>query len=577
MARRIGGDDMSPSRDRPVVRRILALTASHRRWVLAGAILGFLAVGANVALMGMSAYLISRAAIATNVADVALAVTAVRVLAIARATFRYLERYATHRASLRILADLRRWFYAAIEPLAPAGLGGRRPGDLLTRIVTDIETLDDFYVRVVVPPLAALLVIAVAGLAFGALDPLAGIVLAGFLVVTGAGLPIATRRLAREPATALVDARGALGAAVVDDLDGLAELVALDQADAHRLRVLGAGDAVDRARTRLAGVRGLGLGVAALLTTLCAVAVLEVGIVAVGAGRLDGVLLATIPLAAIAAFETVTPLAASVQVLDTSRAAAARLFELTDAPPPVREPETPAAPPGPGGHGIAIRGLRFAYEDGDGPVLDGLDLTVPDGSRVALIGPSGAGKSTLVDLLLRFWEVDAGMIEIGGRDIRDYAVDDVRAMFGVVAQEVDLFDATIRDNLAVADAAVSDEAIEAACRVAQLHDRIAALPDGYDTRIGEDGTRLSGGERRRLAIARAILRDAPILVLDEATSDLDPATEAKLVTALRPFMAGRTTLLLSHRTALVGAADAVVRLDGGRAVTVASAAAGGSA
>jgi thiol reductant ABC exporter CydC subunit len=554
-----------------ILRRILALTTTHRGWIAAGVVLAFLAIGANVALMGMSAYLISRAAIVTNVADISLAVTAVRVLAIARAAFRYLERYVTHRTSLRIVADLRTWFYASIEPLAPAALGGRRRGDLLSRIVADVETLDDFYVRVLIPPMAAALVVAVLCLALGSFDPAIGVVLLTFLVVTGVLLPLATRWLSRGPATELVTLRGALNAAVVDDLEGLPELVALDQADVHRRRLLDGGDAVDRARRQLAMVRGIGSGVAALLTTLCAAAVLAVAIPVVSGGGMEGVYLAVVPLAAIAAFEAVAPLSTTVQVLDASRAAGERLFELTDVAPPTVDPPAPTSLPGPRGHGIDIRGLRFAYPGAALPVLDGFDLSVADGSSVAIVGPSGVGKSTLVDLLLRFWDVGPGMIAIGGHDIRDLPVEDVRSMLGVVSQQVDLFDATIRDNVAVADADASDAEIEAACRTAQLHDAIVAMPQGYDTRIGEDGVRLSGGERRRLAIARAILRDAPILILDEATADLDPPTEARLVEAIRPFIAGRTTLLISHRTALVREAEAVVRLDGGRALPMATA------
>jgi thiol reductant ABC exporter CydC subunit len=550
------------------LRRILALTTAHRAWIAAGIALGFLAIGANVALMGMSAYLISRAAVVTNVADIALAVTAVRVLAIARAAFRYLERYATHRASLRILADLRTWFYASIEPLAPAALGGRRRGDLLARILADVETIDDFYVRVVVPPVAAGLVVAATCLAVGAFDPAIGVVLLGFLGLTGVVLPLATRRLSRVPAATAITVRGELDAAVVDGLEGLAELVALDQAEVGRERILAAGDALDAARRRLAIVRGIGLGLAALLTTLCAAAVLAVAIPVVDSGHMEGVYLAVVPLAAIAAFEAVAPLATSVQVLDASRAAGDRLFELTDASRPVDDPAEPAGPAEAGHHGIELRGLRFGYDTATSPVLDGLDLAIPDGGRLVITGPSGAGKSTLVDLLLRFWELDEGTIRIGGRDIRDYTADDARAMLGVVPQQVDLFDATIRDNLALADADATDEAIEAACRIAQLHDAIEALPEGYETRVGEDGVRLSGGERRRLAIARVILRDAPILIMDEPTADLDPDTEARLVEALRPFMARRTTLLISHRTALVREADAVVRLEAGRVVPI---------
>jgi ATP-binding cassette, subfamily C, bacterial CydC len=237
------------------------------------------------------------------------------------------------------------------------------------------------------------------------------------------------------------------------------------------------------------------------------------------------------------------------------------------------------APPAPGplqpGLAVDVRGVTFRYDPGGRAVLDDVSFSVPAGGSLAIVGPSGSGKSTLVNLLLRFWNYSEGQILVGGCDLRDLRADDARSLFGVVSQRVDLFDATIRDNLALADPDVSDEQVEAACRLAQLHDFVAKLPDGYETRIGEDGIRLSGGERRRLAIARAVIRDAPILVLDEATADLDAVTERRLMTALAPFLAGRTTIVISHRSAVAQQADAVIELRRGRISKLPTAVAGG--
>ena len=540
-------------------RRELGLMARYRWWIVIGALLGAAAIASSVGLMAVSAYLIAKSAIVTNVAAVALAITAVRVLAISRAVLRYLERYATHRATLRILAGLRAWFYGAIEPLAPARLAAFHSGDLLARIVSDIDTLEDLYVRVLVPPVVAALVTLVASLLLGAFDPVLGLALLAFLAITGVVLPLASRRLTRGPSGAVVAARAEAHTLLVDQVRGVADLLVFGEGDRHRARALAAGRELDRAAERLAEVRGINAALVALCTSLAGVAVLALAIPLVTDGRLDGVVLAAIPLAAMASFEAVMPLSQSAQLLGTTDRAAARLFELVDAEPEVVDPSDPA--PLPATHGLEIRGLRFRYGPSEPWVLDGLDLAIPAGTSLALVGPSGAGKSTLVSLLLRFWEYQDGAIRIGGRDIREYRADDVRTMLGVVSQNVHLFNATVRDNLAVADADATDDEIEAACRMAQLHDAIVALPEGYETRIGEDGVRLSGGERQRLAIARAIVKNAPILILDEATANLDVATESRLFDALAPFMADRTTLVISHRRTVAARVDRVVVLE----------------
>lgn len=550
------------------VRRLLGMTTGHGRWLVAGVLLSFLAIGANVALMALSAYLISRAALVTNVAEVALAITGVRVLAIGRAAFRYLERYVTHRATFAILTDLRVWFFASIEPLAPARLADRRSGDLLGRIVADIETLEDIYVRIVLPPIVALLVTAFGVGLLGWFDPRLGVVLAAFLVVGGAALPILSRRLAARAAAIEVATRGELRAMVVDEVQGLADLIVLDRMSAHRGELLALGATVDRAVDRQAAVRATTDALSVVLASLAGVAVLALGVALVDAGRIEGVILAVLPLAAVACFEIVGPLSQAVALQPATDAAADRLFELIDVP--VAEHEERATAAGPplvlDGTTIEIRGLRFAYGVDEPPAIDGLDLTVASGTSLAIVGPSGSGKSTLVNLLLRFWDYQEGTIAIGGHDLRAYPLDQLRSLLGVVAQDVHLFNGTVRDNLAVADAEVTDERIVGACRMAQVHDVIETLPLGYETRIGENGLLLSGGERQRLAIARAIIKDAPILILDEATANLDVATERVLMASLAPFLRGRTSIVISHRASVAAGMDQIVEIDAGRAI-----------
>ena len=549
-------------------RRLIGLLAGHRRWVLAGILLGFLAIGANVALMATSAYLISKAALVTNVADIALTITAVRVLAIGRAAFRYLERYVTHRVTFDVLADLRVWFFAAIEPLAPAGLATHRRGDLLGRIVADIDTLEDFYVRVVSPPIVAALVTAVAAGVLGLFEPILAAVLVAFVAFTGIVLPAVARRLSRSAARTLIESRAELRTSVLDGLAGMADLVALDRTSWQRDRTLALGASTDAALVELARVRAWTGALATVVAGLAAVTILGIGAGLVENGRLDGVWLAALPLAALATFEAMGPLAQAFALQDANEAAARRLFELTDAEPVVADPPRPAAPPASPSvaPSLEFRDVRFRYAADEPLVLDGCTLRVPAGTSLAILGPSGSGKTTLVNLLARFWEPGSGEVCIGGSNVRDLHGAEVRSLLAVVEQDVHLFDATIRDNLAVADADVTDERIEAACRQAGIHDAIAAMPARYETWIGEGGLLLSAGERQRLAIARALIKDAPIVVLDEATANLDVETERDLLAALRTLLAGRTVLAITHREAVAAAMDRTVRLDAGRAI-----------
>ncbi len=542
------------------VRRLLVLITPHWPWLAIGVLLGVIAIGANIALMALSAYLISRAAIATSVADLALAITGVRVLAISRAGLRYLERLATHRGMFRILATVRVWFYAAIEPLAPAHLVHRQSGDLLTRAVADVDALEDFYIRVVIPPLVAAVVVTGLSMLYGLFDLSLGLVLALFLLLTGVLLPLATRWLSTGSAAALAPIRGDVGALIVDEIHGVADLVALDAAGDHRRRLLARGAEVDRIRRRLGTIEGVSTTLSSLFASLAGLTILALSIPLVTSGQMEGVFLAVLPLAAIAAFEAVQPLSRSLQLLDSTRGSARRLFELIDEPPPVVDPPVPS--PMPSTFDLDFRGLGFRYVPSEPWVLRDFDLHVEAGERVALVGPSGSGKTTLLSLLLRFWDYEAGSVAVGGHELHELAQDEVRAMFSVVPQDVHLFNATIEDNLAVAAADADRARMEHACRVAQLSDLIGGLPEGYHTVIGEDGLLLSGGERRRLAIARAVLKDAPIVILDEVTADLDSTTETALWSALDPWLTGKTVLAISHRPTIGAHVDRVVNFGG---------------
>ena len=541
------------------LRRLLRLVAPVRGWVVLATLSSFAALGANIALMTAAPYLISRAALVTGFAALALSVTAVRAFAISRAAFRYVERYTLHLAALRILTHLRVAFYRAVEPLAPAGLDRHRTGDLLARAVADVDTLDDFFVRGIVPPVAALLAVLLAAAILGAFaSPLLAGVLVGGLAVAGVVVPFLTRRASRRPAADVVRSRASLYAELADDVTGLADLLAFGAASGLGSRLGDGSRWIGDGLRRLAFVRGAGIAAGAALSGLVGLALLLLAVPLANGGELDGVFLAAVPLVAFAAFEAVQPLGDAFGTIELSRAAAVRTFEVIDAAPVVVDPPTPR--PRPGEPSIAFFDVTFRYEAGGPKVLDGLNFELPPGHRLGIAGPNGAGKTTIVGLLLRFREPSAGTVLVGGHDVRSFRADDVRSMFGVVPQRIHLFNGSLRDNLLLADGEADDSRIAEAMTRARLGSFLASLPAGLDTHVGEDGLKFSGGERQRLALARVFLKDAPILILDESTSHLDAETEAEVLEAIDAFARDRTVLVIAHRPEPLWLAERVLTL-----------------
>lgn len=545
--------------------RLLGLAWPFRWWMLLGALLGFATIGSSIGLMSAAAWIIASAALHPPVSELQIAIVGVRFFGIARGVFRYAERVVSHQTTFRLLARLRVWFYEGVEPLAPAGLQTHRSGDLLARVVADIDTLENFFLRVIAPPVVALLTAAVMAVFFAVYDLRLALALVGWLALAGIGVPLLAQTLSRKTGRETVTTRSDLNNALIDGVQGLADLLAYGAADRQLMRVQSLNRQHQRQNAHMARVGALTTALYSLIITLALLTTLIMAIPLVRSGDLDGVLLAVLALATITAFEAVQPLPAAAQHLSANLAAARRLFEIVDAPPAVIDPPNPEELSA-ADTSLHIRDLRFQYDPAEPPALDGITFDLPPGATVAVVGASGAGKSTLVNALLRFWDYQEGTITLNGRDLRAYAADDVRAHFAVVSQRTHLFNATIRENLRMArpDAAESD--LIRALDGARLADFVLALPAGLDTRIGEQGLSLSGGERQRLAIARAILKPAPFLILDEPTANLDPTTERAVLDTIFTALADRTTLLITHRLAGLDRADTIMVMHAGRIV-----------
>jgi ATP-binding cassette, subfamily C, bacterial CydC len=545
------------------LRRLVALAGIPARRFALSVGLGALAVAFGVGLMTTSGYLISRAAEHPPVLALTVTIVAVRFFGLARPLARYLDRLASHDLALRALGRIRARFYERIEPLAPAELEDFRRGDLVSRMVGDVDALQGLYLRGLQPPLVAALVAAACVAASAVLLPVAGAILAAGLLTGGVAVPALAARLGRASGRRQAAARGELTAELVELLRGAPELVVYGR-ERETLAALRAADAeLAGLARRDAFVAGLADALSILVAGLTLAAVLAVAVAAHDAGTLDRVLVATLALLALSSFEAVTPLPAAARELAATLAAGRRLFELTDREPAVRDAATPLPPP-PAGATVALENVTARYTSGGEPVLRGLDLSLGPGKRIALIGPSGAGKTTVASLLLRFLDPEQGRVTIAGRDLREYRQEDVRRIFALAGQDAHLFNSTIRANLSLARPSATEAELEDALRRARIGDWVESLPDGLDTFVGEEGAELSGGQRQRLTIARTLLADSPVLVLDEPTAHLDPQTAEELISDALAVAGDRSVLLITHRPEGLDLVDEVVLLDGGR-------------
>ena len=541
------------------LRRLFALAGVPRARVALSVVLGALTVGFGVGLTATAGYLISRAAEHPPVLALLVAIVAVRFFGLARPLARYAERLASHDLAFRSLARTRSRVYERLEPLAPAGFAAFRQGDLLARFVGDVDALQNLYLRGALPPLVALASGAVSVAVAAAFLPVAGLLLAAGLLVAGVLVPAVAAWLSRRAARRQAAARGELTSELVELFHGAPELVAFGQEE-ERLRRVGA---LDRELVQLARRDAFADGAAEALTLLVTgatvVAVLAAAVSAHAHGDLDRVLVAMLGLLALASFEAVQPLAQAARELGATAAAGRRVLEAIDREPLVADPSEPVQL-GDGPVTIALEDVRARYSEQEPLALDGFTLRLPPGRRVALVGASGAGKTTVTSLLLRFLDPEAGRVTLNGRDVRAYRQEDVRSAVALAGQDAHLFSTSVRENVRLGRPEAGDEEIRGALRHAGAERFVDALPEGWETRVGEQGRSLSGGQRQRVLLARALLADAPVLVLDEPTAHLDAPTAERLMADVVAALGDRSLLLITHRPEGLDLVDEIVAL-----------------
>jgi ATP-binding cassette subfamily C protein CydC len=552
----------------------LRLLRPHRDWVVWAIFFGCLTLFASIGLLALSGWFLS----ATAVAGLSIAAAqnfniftpsaGIRGFAVMRTAGRYVERLLSHEATLRLLSSLRVWFYRCIEPQAPAGLYRHRSGDLLNRIVTDIDTLDGLFIRVVSPSMVALFTAGLVSFFLWWLTPALALVFLLFYLTAGALLPLLSYVLGQATGAAIQRQLATLRVNLLEDLHGMADLTIYEAWQRHELARREENEVLLRLQERMARIHGFNNAMLTVLAGIAALTALYIAIPLAQGGQFDGALLALIAFGILAAFEAVLPLPAAYQMLGKINAAAQRIRTIAETPAAVTFPEKPAEEVADAS--IRFDNLYFRYPGSSqaATVMD-INLAIEHQTQLAIVGPSGCGKTTLAHLLTRFWDPDQGAITIGGKPLQNFSEAQLRRRVTLVSQKSHIFNTTVRDNLLIAAPRATDEQLWEALKKAQLADFVRGLPHQLDTWAGEGGARLSGGEARRLVLARALLKDAPIWILDEPTEGLDNHTRHQFNQTLFANLQGKTAIFITHTTDVLERVERVCFMEKGQIIACA--------
>jgi len=547
------------------LRAFLAPMKNRKGWLL----LGFFAMLAgslcSIGLMAVAGWYLGSAALAGGTVLMFGVITpglALRSLALGRTVFRYGERIWTHEATFRLLADLRVWFFRQALPLAPGKLSLFRGGDLLSRIMDDIDALDTLYLRVIAPTVMAIL-LGSAGVVFLSFHSLGlGLTVAVLLVIAGAALPLAMALWGRAAGREIPASKAALRILGIDTAKGLSELRLFGHKTRQREAFHTASLTLDRHQQKLHLISAIGQAAVSLCGHLALWAALLFGLLGLEQGSLSSGMAILLLLGCLALFETVAPLPLAYQAFGKTQKAAERLLDLTQTAPPVEDPAQPK--PAPERFTLQMAAVSYRYPNTERRAVEDISFCLEEGEKLAILGRSGSGKSTLAALLLRFQDPENGQITLGGVPYQELRQADLQGHFAYLSQRTELLTGTVRDNLRIGRREAQDGDLWKALEQAQLTHTIRRLPQGLESWVGEGGAGLSGGERRRLGLARAFLRNAPILLLDEPTEGLDRAAEQKVLESLDRLMSGRSVIMITHRVTDLDRMDRVLVLDNGQ-------------
>ncbi len=556
----------------------LKLFTVHSAWLAGGIMLSLLTALASIALLTLSGWFISASAIAGLVAvdgntlafNFMLPAAQIRALAITRTVGRYGERIVTHEATFRVLAGIRSWFFQQLIPLVPGRLSALRSGDLLSRMTADIDALDALYLRLLAPAVVAAIGVSAVTVFLARYAPVISLTTGLMLIIASVWVPWVFSHLGRVGAEEIVVLAANFRIRQLDMMQGLADLIANRAYGRFSDKLEQFSDLMINTQRRNNRLSALSSAFGLLLSQFALFIALVLAAIAFKDGLLSGPDAAVVVFCVIAAFELVMPLPQAMQMLGKTQKAARRIRQVAEMPPTIAKPNQPLALPK--RYDLQLNDVSFRYQDRQGRVLENINLTIPQGHKIAIIGPSGSGKTSLLHLLMRYYDPEQGCVLLAGQNIKHFDADELMTCFGVLSQRSQLFAASIKENLLIAKPEASATELNAAVKAAGLETFIGRLPEGLETWVGESGVKVSGGEARRIALARLYLKNAPVLILDEPTEGLDSDTEREVFDALADFAKDKTVVMVTHREAGLGLVDIVYGMERGvlsrsRAVT----------
>lgn len=542
--------------------KIIILLSPYKWWMLLASFIGFLTIGSSIGLLMTSAYIIAKAALHPHIGELSVGIVGVRFFGIARGLLRYGERLISHEVTFNLLAKFRVWFFKSIEPLVPSKTGKFKSGDLLTRVVSDIESLEHIFIRVISPPFIAAAIGLLVSVIFAFFSTAFVVAFIIPYLLAGVVIPFFTYKLSAKHGENIIILRARLMELSIDGIDGKNELISFGKVEVFNSEFNEVNQRLIKLQRKMKLISGMNESLIGLLMNMAVVTIVITSVPLLQSGVISGTSLSILALGTMAAFEAVLPIPLALQYLNSSIMAGNRLFQITEQVADDKIDKYHNLD----GKNIEFANVNFSYRENE-EILKEISIKINTKEKIAIIGGSGAGKSSIIHLLLNFWKINSGSITIDNIDYKEISEEEIREKFSVIPQKVFLFSDTIKGNLLIAKPNANDDELWSALQKSELKEFVETLPNKLDTWIGNQGKQLSGGERKRIAIARAILKNSNLFICDEITADLDSVNEMNIINTIHSVTKEKSLIFITHRLVDMDRFDSIYLLENGRIIS----------